>query len=205
MYDTVSTCTRPLGTERVDIVRLVPDGAGGSVLARFTKPVGWIVETSSDVVFVHGGEELMRGSSFSDHYGLLGSVEGAVEEANDSVTQFKVVEGSTLEIRVEASLVCTAVIDEPRPGSSRRTSYDLVPRDWIRDRPGIEEDARARALHVVDGPAVAHVASSRPFPIDETVVWSSSWPPGKNEGAIAEYRRHVLDLTSSLAEADRAA
>lgn len=96
--------------------------AGVTQLLPFSDEVAWLRYTEARILYVHGGEVLKTGSTYSDHYGLYTSFDAdgdATAEAARLARIYSVTRDSTLKIRVVVSLVEEPVLDAPQPANDQ--------------------------------------------------------------------------------------
>jgi|SRR5579859_11723 len=129
----ITTICPIVRTERTALSRMINiDGLGRRGAALFEQEVLWLRECSAQVIYRHGGQVLSTDTTYSDFYGFLTSIDGAVESAMERALKFQVDLASTLEIAVVATVTEQPVLRRIEQNGSMggRPSYDPVPNDW---------------------------------------------------------------------------
>lgn len=146
----------------------------------FERPVVWLQQSEADVRFVHGGEELKRGSTHNDFYGYLTAAEGLQGSARQVAKTYGVTEESSLVIEIVTRVFLSPVIE-----TEETKQYNLTkPRDQKSQWAYIPEDWRKE---VQDGgetiwPRLENVE------LAEEVVWSTKHSAERNEELLSEFR-----------------
>lgn len=153
----------------------------------FDREIVWLQESESVLRFVHGGEELKRGSTHTDFYGYLSSAEGMVDEAERAAKSYSVTEASSLVVEIVSRVYQRPVIeaDEARAynvttprGHKSRWAY--VPDDWRK-----QTTVAGETLH----PSLGRID------LGEQVVWSSKLSRGENAARMEAFRARWPAIT----------
>jgi hypothetical protein len=107
----------------------------------FEKTIVWLLESSTQILFRHGGRVLKEGGTYNDWYGVLKSINGAMEDAAVSAAAYDVSTQSSLEIVLVSKVMHTPAFEPPdavAENASRadnyRKRYAYVPIGWRQER-----------------------------------------------------------------------
>lgn len=92
---------------------------GESQRVEFTRPIVWIQESESQLLFLHGGEILEEGETHNDFYGYLSSMD-LRESVNRLMRKFQITADSSLEL-----VVATRVAQRPARETEECLAYNV--------------------------------------------------------------------------------
>jgi len=146
----------------------------------FMREIVWLQESEAVVRFVHGGEELKRGSTHTDFYGYLSAAEGLIDDAERAAKEYSVSAASSLVIEIASRVFQQPVIepDEARkhnlakPGN-RKSQWAYLPDNW-RKEVMVEGETLCPRLERVE--------------LGESVIWSSKESPEGNEALLSDFK-----------------
>lgn len=99
----------------------------------FASRLLWLRESSAQLEYTHGGKMLVQGSTFSDFYGYLTSVDNAVEEAKGRCRALSITMESSLVLTIVLTITEKAVIRPETPVIEYgRTKHTRVKDGWMR-------------------------------------------------------------------------
>ncbi|AGG89143.1 hypothetical protein [Rhodanobacter denitrificans] len=92
---------------------------GETQRVEFTRPIVWIQESESQLLFLHGGEILEVGETHNDFYGYLSSMD-FTEEVARLMRKFQITAESSLEL-----VVATRVAQRPARETEECVAYNV--------------------------------------------------------------------------------
>lgn len=148
----------------------------------FQREIVWLVASSSQQQFIHGGQVLHEGSEFTDFYGYLNALNP--EETVKLAKAYSITSASSLELRMQTSikLVPHFETDECKEyNTSKPATYmnkwGYVPQEWRQETP--DPDA-------TDG-RMNRSALEPIVLVESHTTWSSKRSEQENAAFIAQF------------------
>lgn len=145
------------------------------------RQIHWLIESESQVQYVHGGKVLKEGSIYSDYYGFLGSTRETSDLA-DIAQGFEISADSSLELRLQTKvkLVPAHQDDECRrrdaeSGLRNSRTWAQVPVDWRYERPSPYEEGKL------------YYPTPEPVVLAEVTTWSSKLSAEENASRLQSF------------------
>lgn len=160
---------------------------GESKRFEHVKPIIWIQESESKIVFLHGGRVLREESTHTDFYGYLTSFRtgpDAVVNPEGIANAYGITRESSLELVVRTMVFLQPAYESPETIEHNRTKptnykpmYAHVPDDWRKEAentlfPGELMYPRLERIELGTG-----------------IVWSSKNTPDENEALGEQFRQ----------------
>ncbi len=185
-------------------------GDGKSVYLPFNRNILWLRESESRIVISHGGVMIREGSTYTDYYGYLTSIESAINDAQDLCRRYDVSKSSSMLITIDVRIFETpALADETKEGifwnekDIKRRRYLNPPRDWIYyDKEKVDSLESA-----IDSESKLHAWQNIETVAERSVVKSDSlWMVGNGRPLLSETPapvKNFIEKHQSLLPADR--
>ena len=144
----------------------------GSQRIEMEHEVTWVQQSTTELVYRHGGKLLQTAHSFSDAHGYLTSLKTALEYAPELADHFKIGATSSLEL-----VAVTKVVEQPLLETAETIAYNRGQR--IDDREmlfAIPEDWRVEMLD--DGSR--NWIKLDPVMVATEITWSTKNSPNRN-------------------------
>lgn len=145
----------------------------GRVAIEVPTEVFWLRESSSDLVFVHGGKVVHRFCSYNDYYGFLCSLE-CVDEALHYADLYSVDKTSTAEFQVVMTIKDTPVLEaisaEAKAHNARADAGENIKRKWRRF------PSRDLTLRVCEDGETRYPSLEERIVMESEVVWTTKSP-----------------------------
>lgn len=107
----------------------------------FTRRVLWLQESESTCQFIHGGHVLKEGSTFTDWYGYLTSMNVDSPSPTDLCHRFGITDDSSLELVVITTVFLRPVIETPETAAfnatkppNHKAQFAEVSWDWRQEK-----------------------------------------------------------------------
>lgn len=180
----------PIARRTMETFAQFVDVGGSRQRVEFQREIVWLVESTSQPEFLHGGEVLHEGSASGDYYGFLTSI--SAKDASELALTYAIDAASTLELRVQTSisLVPHFENDECKKYNATKqpnykSKWDYVPNDWRQER--VDPDSpEGHLLHPMIEPIVL---------VAPHTTWSSKRSEQENvafiEQFVSEWKRVV--------------
>lgn len=147
----------------------------GSVIQEnpFTRQVTWVLESTTQFLYLHGGKVIREGAEYNDYYGYLASVKTSVEEAEIYAKEYGITAESSLILvaRTTVKSIPYLAVPESQQGNLPKgaKAYTRVPGDWTQKNTGD-----------------ANFPYSRPEPrlVIEQDIWSTKNSADENEKLV---------------------
>lgn len=153
---------------------------GEHKMQSFERPVLWVQESSTDVVYLHGGKVLKKGEDYSDYYGYLTSFRNRDDDHDktSSANHFDINQDSTLEMQLITRIMQMPMIetDDDRTFNARAAEQDKKTRQFTR----IPDDWR-KEMPCEHSPTGKYYPRLEPVLVVESVTWSSKRSAAENE------------------------
>lgn len=145
----------------------------------FTKTIHWLIDSESQVLFMHGGKELKKGACYNDYYGYLSSAENAVIEVADTAESYAITNESSLELVIIAKVFeCPMLVTEETIRDNKLYAFEDNPRFFARTpdswRFASNEEGVFHSLEKLE--------------VGSDIVWSSKNTQEENDALLASFR-----------------
>ncbi|HHH9441288.1 TPA: hypothetical protein ACP32N_003225 [Pseudomonas aeruginosa] len=155
--------------------------AGERQRVEFQREVVWLLESETELQFVHGGEVVSNGACANDWYGLYSSLDPEDIGALSAATRFKVDALSSLEIQLVTTVFLNPVMETPEDKHSNltqpanyRAHFSYIPDSWRYER--LAEDV------------VVYPKPERKILATE-VTWSTKWTDDERLSRIEDFKK----------------
>lgn len=107
----------------------------GSKFIPMEKEVCFIRESESSIELYYKNKLVTEyGSTYSDFYGFLSSIQNAIEEAKEAVKKFNINKNSEMEVRVVTTITeipCLKVPKLDKESNNKDKEYLMIPNNWF--------------------------------------------------------------------------
>lgn len=166
-----STTTCPVVRRKMETFHQ-PIHVGGELkIESFDRPILWVQESETQVVYLHGGKILLKGAEFSDYFGYLTSFVNREDyDKTVSASDYDITEQSSLEMQLVTRIMQIPMIetDSDREYNAKAThngtrsrQYTRIPEEWRKEMP------------CEHSPSGKYYPTLEPVLIVEAVVWTS--------------------------------
>lgn len=113
----------------------------GFLYQAMEKEICFVKESSSTVALFYKNKIVHKGSTMSDYYGYLKSVESSVEDAKKMEKEYDLTPEDLMEVRVLTSITETPalVAEKKRLTPFNNDSYKNIPNGWFYDTPAVQD------------------------------------------------------------------
>ena len=150
--------------------------AGGSQMVEFEQEIIWVEETESEVLFLHGGEEVGAFGKYTDFYGYGTSfcgANGAVAAAKQLAEKFGVTADSSAEIVVKVTTFQEPAVRATSEDARKQNAKADENPNWKRKFARVPEGWRTRReVDDIDGKKHFMYPRLERQVLTEETVWS---------------------------------
>lgn len=177
---TYETTRCPVVRRNVETFHQSSTIGGEHKMQAFERPVLWVQESSTQVVYLHGGKILMKGEDYSDYFGYLTSFRNRDDDYDktSSASHYDITQDSTLEMQLITRIVQVPMIEtnDDRAYNARAAEQDKLTRQFSR----IPEEWR-KEMPCEDSPTRKYYPRLEPVLVVESVMWTSKRSAAENE------------------------
>lgn len=155
--------------------------------AEFTREVTWILESSTEFLYLHGRKVIKSGAGYNDYYGYLTSIRG-LEDAAGFAKEFEITQESSLILIAKTTITSRAVLltednkaENLNKPYMKDTAYTAIPPTWLQ-LTGMEDDIPQYA----SGTDFNRILLSKE-------IWSSKNSIEENAQLMDEFRKSWIE------------